>query len=167
MPAAETIVLRPNCALTPRSATWFFVSICAVASVTAAPFVLRGLWPILPFAGLEMLLLGWALRAGIGRRHHRQLVTISEDSIAIDSQLPGRREHVVFSRHWAHVRLRRAVSPWHPSRLTIESHGRACEVGTFLTEGERREVAGRLRRLVGRINESPPIFEAAKQLRSG
>jgi uncharacterized membrane protein len=161
MPAAEMIVLRPNCALTPRSARWFFASLCFTTLAVAMPFVVRGLWPILPFAGLELLVLGWALRASLARRHHCQSVIVSDDSVEIDSQLHGRREHVVFSRHWAHVKLRRAVSPWYPSRLTIESHGRACEVGTFLTEEERRGVAGRLQRLVGRINESPPRYEAA------
>jgi len=160
------IELRPNCALTPRSARWFFASLCAATLAVAAPFVLRGLWPILPFAGLEMLLLGWALRNALARRQHRQAVIVTDDAVAIDSQLPGQREHVVFSRHWAHVKLRRAVSPWHPSRLTIESHGRACEVGAFLTEEERRGLARRLQRLVGRINESPPMFESATQLRS-
>jgi hypothetical protein len=73
-------------------------------------------------------------------------VVVTDDSVAIDSQLPGRREQVVFSRHRAHAKLRRVVSPWHPSRLTIESHGRACEVG--------------------RINESPPMFQAATLPRS-
>lgn len=161
MPAAETLVLRPNCALTPRAAAWFFLSLCAVSFAVALPFVLRGLWPILPFAGLELLLLGWALRVSLARRHHSQCVTVSDATVEIDSQLPDGREHVVFSRHWAHVTLRRAVTPWHPSRLVIESHGRGCEVGRFLTEEERRGVAGRLQRLVGRINESPPMFEAA------
>jgi uncharacterized membrane protein len=165
MPAAETIELRPNCALTPHGACWLFVSLCAATLAVAVPFVLRGMWPILPFAGLEMLLLAWALHDGLARRHQRQWVIITDDSVAIDSQLQDRREHVVFSRHWAHVKLRRAASPWHPSRLTIESHGRACVVGAFLTEEERRVLARRLQRLVGRIHESPPMFEAATQLR--
>ena len=39
----------------------------------------------------------------------------------------------------------------------IESHGRQCEVGDFLTEEERRGLAERLNRLIGRINESPRL----------
>jgi uncharacterized membrane protein len=46
------------------------------------------------------------------------------------------------------------------SRLTIESHGQAFEVGSFLTEEDRFVLARRLGRLVGRMNESPPL-EAA------
>jgi uncharacterized membrane protein len=62
---------------------------------------------------------------------------------------------VVFPRHWAQVKLRRPAAKQHPSRLTIESHGRECELGSFLTEEERRGLALRLQRLIGRVNESP------------
>jgi uncharacterized membrane protein len=41
--------------------------------------------------------------------------------------------------------------------LTIESRGRAFEVGSFLTEEERCVLAERLRNLVGGMNESPPL----------
>lgn len=164
--AIQTIELRPNSALTPQGARWFFASLCAPVLAIGMSFALRGLWPILPFAGLELLVLAWALRASLARRDQHQSVTVTETSIAIDSQLRGRREQVVFSRHWAHVKLRRAAAPWHPSRLTIESHGRVCEVGAFLTEEERRGLARRLQRLIGRINESPPLLEAATALRS-
>ena len=43
------------------------------------------------------------------------------------------------------------------SDTVIESHGRACEVGRFLTEEERLGLAGRLRQLVGRSSESPAL----------
>jgi uncharacterized membrane protein len=39
----------------------------------------------------------------------------------------------------------------------IESRGRAFEVGSFLTEEDRRLLAERLRCLVGGMNESPPL----------
>lgn len=64
---------------------------------------------------------------------------------------------VVFPRHWAQVKLHVPVSRLHPSRLTIESHGRRCEVGNFLTEEERRGLARRLAHAIGRINESPAL----------
>jgi uncharacterized membrane protein len=39
----------------------------------------------------------------------------------------------------------------------LESHGRACEVGRFLREDERRNLAVRLKQLVGNVNESPAL----------
>ena len=58
--------------------------------------------------------------------------------------------------------MRRPVSRLHPSRLTIESHGRQCELGSFLTDEERYGLALRLQRLIGRINESPSLASGPK-----
>ena len=68
-----------------------------------------------------------------------------------------RPSRTVFARHWATVKLRDPPVARHPSRLVIESHGRACEVGRFLTEEERLGLAGRLRQLVGKSSESPAL----------
>jgi uncharacterized membrane protein len=152
-----TIQLSPNCSLTPRGAALFFASICLVSFSISLAMALKGMWPIFPFAGLEMLLLGWALRATLRRRHYSQTITVTDDRVAVETRRREHREQVVFPRHWAQVKLRRADTHLHPSRLTIESHGRSYEVGSFLTEEERRALAGRLMRSVGRINESPPL----------
>ena len=80
---------------------------------------------------------------------------MTDADVSIESRDRRDCSQVVFPRHWAQVKLRRPASRLHPSRLTIESHGRQCELGSFLTEAERRGLALRLQRLVGRINESP------------
>jgi uncharacterized membrane protein len=154
---ALLIQIAPNCSLRPRSAALFFASICVVSLSIAGTLALLGMWPILPFAGLEMLVLGWALRVSLRRRHHFQTIMLSEDTIRVETRNGVLTEQFEFPRHWARVKLRRADTRLHPSRLTIESHGRSYEVGSFLTEEERRALARRLMRSVGRINESPPL----------
>jgi uncharacterized membrane protein len=152
-----TIQLTPNCSLTPRAALYFFLSLCVVTFSIAIGMALHGLWPILPFAGLEMLVLGWALHASMQRRHWMQVITVTDDQVAVETHERNTHDRIVFPRHWAQVKLRRADTHLHPSRLTIESHGRSYEVGGFLTEEERRALAGRLMRSVGRVNESPSL----------
>ena len=66
------IEISPNCSLTPSGAWWFFGTLCAACLLVASFFVVRGFWPVLPFAGLELGLVGWALHASMQRRHHRQ-----------------------------------------------------------------------------------------------
>jgi len=149
------IEIRPNCALTPRGALAFFLSACIAPTLIALLLALRGFWPVLPFAGLELVVLGWALRASLERSHHQQCITVTEAEVRVDSSRRGTHERVVFPRHWARVKLRRPATRLHPSRLVIESHGRQCELGSFLTEEERCGLALRLQRLVGRIDESP------------
>ena len=135
----------------------FFGSLCFVSFGVAGMLAIQGFWPVLPFAGLEMLVLGWALKTSLARRFHRQTITVSDSDVSVESRDRAYCSQVVFPRHWAQVKLRRPASRLHPSRLTIESHGRQCELGSFLTEAERRGLALRLQRLVGRINESPSL----------
>lgn len=157
MSGIQTIRLAPNCSLTPRGAKAFFGLICGVSFTIATTLALKGVWPVFPFAGLEMLVLGWALSRSMRRRHCSQIIVVSEDRVAVETRFPRRCEQIEFPRHWAQVKLRRADTHLHPSRLTIESHGRSYEVGSFLTDQERQALAARLTRTVGRINESPPL----------
>ena len=149
------IEICPNCSLTVRGAWAFFGLVCIAPCGIAGVLALKGFWPVLPFAGLELALLAWALNAGLQRRFQAQTITVTDADICIDTRGRAHSEHVVFPRHWAQVKLRRSAARLHPSRLTIESHGRQCELGSFLTEEERRGLALRLQRVVGRVNESP------------
>lgn len=151
------IDISPNCSLSVRGALFFFGGICGISFGIAGFMVFLGFWPVLPFAGLEMALLGWALKVTLARRFHRQTITVTETDVSVESRDSTHYAQVVFPRHWAQVKLRRPASHLHPSRLTIESHGRQCELGAFLTEEERRGLAEELQRLIGRIDESPTL----------
>jgi uncharacterized membrane protein len=153
---AHHIDLAPHCSLSTRGALAFFALVCVgtfgVAGVAAA----LGFWPVLPFAGAEMLLLGWALHSSMQRRHERESIEISDSEVVIHYARCN-RARVVFPRHWARVKIRRPKSPLHRGQLVIESHGRAHEVGKFLTEEERRQLAAELRLLIGGMNQSPAL----------
>jgi uncharacterized membrane protein len=157
MTKPNRIELIPHCSLSPRGALVFFGSLCFVSFGVAGVVAAQGFWPVLPFAGLEMALLAWALKVTFDRRREAQTITISDHEVLVEwreDTLPAR---AVFSRHWSQVKLRRPASRLHPSRLMIESQGRALEVGRFLTEEERRGLAIRLQRLIGGMNESPSL----------
>jgi uncharacterized membrane protein len=149
------IEICPNCSLTVRGAQLFFAGVCIPPLAIGTFLAFRGFWPVLPFAGLELAVLAWALNATLARRFYRQTIIVTEADVSVESRAPRGRAQVVFPRHWAQVKLRRPATRLHPSRLTIESHGRQCELGSFLTEEERRGLALRLQRLIGRVNESP------------
>ena len=118
---------------------------------------LHGWWPVLLFAGGEMLLLAWALRLSMRRSCQLELIEVNEHEVRVERCIGTMRQTVVFPRHWAQVKLRRAASPHHPSALLIQSQGRSFEVGCFLTEEERIGLAMRLRLSVGTVNQSPPL----------
>ena len=153
----QRIELAPNCSLKPAGAVLFFASICLFSLVFALFFVVQGFWPVLPFWGLEMLALGMALRASMRQGKYTQTVTITDSQVSLVTRSRRGEAKQEFARHWAKVRLRRPARRHGLSRLTIESRGRAYEVGGFLTEEDRCRLAERLRCLVGGMNESPPL----------
>lgn len=150
------IELLPNCSLTVPAALFFFGTVALASLTFAMYFVLQGLWPVLPWAGAELALLGWALWASMRRRHWTQTITVTDRDVEITTRGREGERRIVFSRHWASVKLR-APQGWHPSRLFVESHGRTCEVGSFLTEEERRALHRRLGELIGPRAASPPL----------
>jgi uncharacterized membrane protein len=153
----QRIELAPNCSLTPATAKLFFGCTCMFSLAFALIFVFQGFWPVLPFWALEMAALGLALNANMKRRRYTQTVLITDSRISLVTRSRQGEAKQEFARHWAKVRLRSPRTRLHPSRLTIESRGRAFEVGSFLTEEERCRLAERLRGLVGGMNESPPL----------
>ena len=154
--AAPHFDLAPNCSLTPRGACLFFVTVCIPTFAVAGTATALGFWPVLPFAGAELLLLGWALYTNMQRRHERQSIDVSETEVVIEYS-QGETKRFVFPRHWARVKIRRPNSPLHRSQLVIESHGKACVVGEFLSEEERHQLAVALRRLIGGMSQSPDL----------
>jgi len=151
------IELAPNCSLTPRGARLFVASLGLVTFTVAGFFAAQGLWPVLPFAGLEIGLLAWAVRSSMRRGLEREVIVVSDSDVVVERRAPSGSCRTVFPRHWARVTLRGPQPARYPSRLSIESHGRACEVGRFLTDDERRRLAAQLERLVGKTSESPVL----------
>jgi uncharacterized membrane protein len=153
----QRIELAPNCSLTPAGAKLFFACTCLFSLVFSLLFVFQGFWPVLPFWALEMLALGLALNASMRRRRYTQTLLITDSKVSLVTRSRAGDTKQEFARHWAKVRLRSPRTRLYPSRLTIESRGLACEVGSFLTEEERCLLAKRLGSLVGGMNESPPL----------
>jgi len=144
-------------ALTPTSAIAFIAFVAGATFAVAIFFAVQGFWPILPFAGLEVGLLIWAVRASMRAGLERETVLITEESVTVLHRSPDGDWDSVFPRHWTRVKLHAPLAALHPSRLMLESHGRAYEVGRFLTEDDRRGLAVRLKQLVGNVNESPAL----------
>ena len=156
--AAHHFDLAPHCSLSSRGAAWFFVSVCVPTLGIAGLASVLGYWPILPFAGAEIAVLAWALKTNMARRFEHEHIEVTESEVIVECShalRPGTARRIVFPRHWSRVKIRRPNSP--PSSLVIESHGRCLEVGKFLTEEERRQLAARLKLLIGGMNQSPAL----------
>lgn len=155
-PAAEgprRIVVSPNRSLGPRGAVVFFLSVAAVVLTVAGTYTALGYWPILPFAGLELLVLAICLYIVQARGLYREVVTLDGDQLIIERGRKGPAEQVLFNRHWARIELASPAARNHPPVLRIREGERQCEIGHCLNESQRRSLHRRLQEL---MTDDPP-----------
>ena len=133
-------IIRPNRSLSWRELLLFFYISLSVSLLIALFFLLIGAWLILPFTGLEMLLLFSGLYY-VAKRCSRDCEWITVREVDIETiNFTGRKKTInSFPRHWARLELQENEK-WYASRLLIGSHGRYAEIGTHLTEHEKREL---------------------------
>lgn len=152
--------LAPNCSLTTASALVFYLGIVTVSLTVAVGFAIAGYWPILPFAGLELLALGAALRWSLLQGQRRELISIEDSRVLV--RKTGRKGQCDFEfiRPWTRVELVGARASNWPRRLLLRSKGRAVEVGGFLTDSERASLGARLAEIIpGRPGRETPATD--------
>jgi uncharacterized membrane protein len=136
-----SLVARRNNSLSSGGRLLAFTFIFVVAVGIAIAFAFLGAWPILPFAGLEMLVLYLAFRYVDRHAADYERIAIDGDRVAVESFEAGRMRHHEFNRCWA-----RLVVDDGGNRLALRSHGRELEIGRFVAVERRIEIAHELKR---------------------
>ena len=144
------IVIRPNQSLSPRGNRLFFLLMAAVSLAIAGAFAHLGFWMILPFAGLELLLLGLALGLCCRRAGWREVVRIAEHTVEVRIFRHPLQQCWRSARAWTRVRLEPGATAAMPSRLSLQQHGRGPAIGACLTNPERARLARTLQRALPR-----------------
>tara|TARA_B100001094_G_C17713953_1_gene568685 strand:+ start:89 stop:418 length:330 start_codon:yes stop_codon:yes gene_type:complete len=106
---------------------------------------MAGMWMILPFTGLEMLLLGSALTYCYIKNSQCEIVKIDENKVSV--ALIKMRSKKVFDcdKYWAKFVLDKPRVNGYPHKLLLRSAGREMEIGALLTDAERIKLAKMLR----------------------
>ena len=139
------IVVRPNASLTPEGARLYFAFISIVSLGIAIRFTVLGLWPILLFAILEMVLLGGCILYILRRNERMEAIDLDAHQLVLTQKEHGRERRQQFQRYWVQIIREKGLHAWYPSRLMIRSHGKSVEIASFLDEEERSELEQNLR----------------------
>ena len=113
-------------------------------------FALYGYWPVLPFAGLEVIVLGIAFYRCLSRSQLREVVTVGSEVVSVEKGRQQPQQRWECPRAWARVVLEHAPIAWYPRRLMVAFQGRRVEIGQFLNEEERGVLADELRQALQR-----------------
>lgn len=154
---ANGFIIKPNQAMSWKSLLLLYFVMIGFATIISAVFFFKGMTLILPFYGLELGALGYALYISAWRSDIKEVVTINDDSIVVEIGRKGPESRHVFQRAWCELKLERPRYYWYPSRLMLRAHGKALEIGSSLNEQERQGLAYQLRKALTinyKFNES-------------
>jgi len=145
--ADYSITAKPNCSLTPRQKIWVFVAVAFFPLVVSTGFLIAGAWLVLPFAGLELLVLGLAFYLVHCHSEDYESITITGGNLAVEWREYKTTSRMVFQCYWARVILRDV--PGGEQRLWLRSHGREVELGRYMNNDARLILAGQLKQRTG------------------
>ncbi|MEO0423641.1 MAG: DUF2244 domain-containing protein [Pseudomonadota bacterium] len=149
-PSTTSVVISGNNSLTARDSLLFYGTVLGMTTLISGGWALLGYWPVLPFAGLELALLGGALYLMHRRASYRELLVISPEEVRLERGRPRDREVLEWPSPWTRVELAAESAPGsrRRSRLLIVSSGKRTEIAAMITEQERRALHKRLRELL-------------------
>ncbi len=100
---------------------------------------------VLPFAGLELMVLGGALYHCALKCQQCELISIVDGQVAVQRGRHEPEETVSFPCAYARVELVAAEHRGYPTQLLIGAWNKRIEVGRCLNDNERGQLAIRLR----------------------
>jgi uncharacterized membrane protein len=138
--------LQRNCSMTPRQVARAYALLCTLSLSVALAFLLQGFWMVLAFSLLELSCVGLALLLYARHALDRERIVLSNDCLLVEcvraevrsqSRLDPLRTRVLTADA--------ALGGARRTLITLESRGVCIEVGRFVSEAQRRQVARELR----------------------
>lgn len=137
-------VLHPNASLSPRGFFLLMAFIGLISFCAGIAFATIGAWPVFGFFGLDILLVYFAFKLNYRDARRYETIRLTDSALTVERFTPsGRRERWRFQPYWLKVEI--DDDPVPGSAVTLRSHGRIVEIGSFLSPEEKLDFANALR----------------------
>jgi uncharacterized membrane protein len=153
--AGDVIVAEPN-----RSASWrtnkiVLILMCCLSGMIALGFAALGAWPVLPFAGLEMLALGSALYYVCWKLRYRHVITVNPQTVRVQKghYYPRQSWDIPFDE--VALSVTQEKHPWDAPGISLFSRGEEISVGEFLNREDSLKLLSLLKGKVRIGNHAP------------
>jgi uncharacterized membrane protein len=135
-------LLKRNCSLSPRQVALVYGSLCGGVLMFSLVFAVRGLWLVLAFALLETVGVALALLQYARHATDHEHIALSDGCLLVQRVEAGRVQEIRLDACWTRI----AAPTRHRSLIRLESRGVKVEIGCFVSEEVREQVAQELRR---------------------
>lgn len=157
--AQDALVITPYAPLSwPASLLLLFV-ICAPIMGAAIVSGLFGNWLALPVSSVLCVVIGLAFRSGYRRTQRREVVTLIGDAVSIERGHRYPESRCAIPRDDAEVLLQTSAPDAH-EHLYLCAREQKIEIGEFLDDRERHELADKLRRMIRSAGTMGPLLTA-------
>ena len=151
-----TIELWPYNSLKPKGFAFFFGATFALIALPLFNVLgTKVFWGLFPFLFLTLMGIWFALRKSLRDRQILEQLTLYKDELVLIRQDPnGEQKEWVCSPYWSKLRMYDKEGPV-ANYITLSGNGREVELGSFLSEDERKELFHELNRLLKKLNRNP------------
>lgn len=98
-----------------------------------------GGWLVLPFSGLELLMIGISLYMFFHHYNHCEVIRFTENKVVIEYGKDAPEESWEYQRHWSSFQIQDNGVCSTPA-IRIKSHGNEKELGAFLGYDEKKQL---------------------------
>jgi uncharacterized membrane protein len=145
-PEEFTCEVVRKCSLSPSGRTLALALMGGTTlSVGLGISLYYGAWPVLPYAGLELLVLCLGFRWIAGHDGDYERITVRGTELRQELQIRRRVSTRCWNRHWSTLLCRTRGCR---VELSVRSHGREVAIGRMMLDEDRSRLAERLRSLV-------------------
>ncbi len=132
------MTLRPN-----RSATWaqnklLLLAFGAIIFIIAIGWTIVGAWLVLPFAGIEFLLLAFLTYKICYQNYQADVITIDQYRVTIQLAVGQKPTQIVLVRPDTYLYTRQPTRPLDPISLRLADNNQTVKIGTFLNKEDRK-----------------------------
>ena len=127
--------------------------------VIGVAFAFLGATLILPFAGLEVILVSICVYIVLRKSYCQEVITMTQDKLKIQREI-GKSEKIwEYFRIWSYLLVERPKHPWYPAHIFVTSKGERVLVGDFLTEDEKEDLVVSLEVIINSFNKNQVISD--------
>jgi uncharacterized membrane protein len=141
------ITLRPNCSASWQSNQRILAAVLMVNVFFASGFVAMGAWLVLPFMGLELLLIWHVLRKVFSKLQLQQIVRLDSQKLLIESGHRYLEQRWQWPRQTCSVLVTVLPHPWDPLHISLSHCGEQIALGRFLNKDDSGRLLEELRKL--------------------
>jgi uncharacterized membrane protein len=144
-PDEALLIAQPNNSANWRQNKLIIGAFALWWSLIAGFFTLRGLWPIAPFAGLEVGGLAVALYCVCWKLQQRHVLRFSRRQLTLQKGAYSPRSTWQFARDAVSLSIEVQRHPWDPLKIFLCSRDQQIPVGNFLNKDDSKKLLALLR----------------------